>query len=433
VRRSWRRDTAQNPVRASVARYLLSALVAVTIVILLAVWLSRRAGEAEAVRDAKDQAQIAAEGSVEPAVTDALLRGDPRALAAVDRVVQERVLGDGSVARVKIWDRTGTIVYSDEPRLIGARYTLTAADLAEFRENGVSAEVSDLSRPENRFERQFGRLLEVYLPIRTPSGRPLRFEAYYRSSFIAARGRRIFRQFAPPMLGALVLLALIQLPLAWQLSRRVRSGQREREQLLQRAVDASDAERRRIARDLHDGVVQDLTAVSYSLSAAAEGAPEPYDEQLRSAAAETRQGIGQLRTLLVEIYPPELQRAGLESALGDLASAARARGTETEVELDCDDALGPETEALFFRVTQEALRNVVKHAGAEHVRLQVERRNGVARLVVEDDGRGFDPGLPRPGHIGLTVLADLVQEAGGELTVESAPGRGARLAVEVEA
>ncbi|HSB39812.1 MAG TPA: histidine kinase, partial [Gaiellaceae bacterium] len=393
----------------------------------------RRAGEAEAIRDAKDQAQIAAVGSVEPVVTDALVRLDAKAISAVDRVVQERVLTDASrIARVKIWDRSGRVVYSDEPRLIGARYRMTPADLAEFQDNGVSAEVSDLSKPENRFERPFGRLLEVYLPIHTPSGRPLRYETYYRSSFISTRGSRIFRQFAPVMLGGLVLLALIQLPLAWWLARRVQRGQDEREQLLRRAIEASDVERRRIARDLHDGVVQDLAAVSYSLSAAAEGAPEPYDEQLRTAAAETRQGIGQLRTLLVEIYPPELHRAGLEAALADLASAARARGIETTVEVD-GGALGRETEALFFRVAQEALRNVVKHAAAGHVRVDVGRRDGRAALLVADDGRGFDPVATPEGHFGLAMLADLVGDSGGELVVDSAPGQGARVSVEVPA
>src|SRR5262249_59436480 len=156
-----------------------------------------------------------------------------------------------------------------DPRLIGARYHLGLEDLAEFRGSKAHAEVTNLSKPENRFERQFGRLLEVYLPIHTPSGLPLRYETYYRSSFISARGNRIFRHFVPAMLAALVLLALVQLPLAWWLARRVQRGQDERERLLRRAIEASDVERRRIARDLHDGVVQDLAAVSYSLAAAA--------------------------------------------------------------------------------------------------------------------------------------------------------------------
>jgi signal transduction histidine kinase len=296
----------------------------------------------------------------------------------------------------------------------------------------VEAQVSDVSKPENRFERHMGKLLEVYLPIRTPSGVPLRFETYYRSSFISARAGRIFRGFAPVMIGALALLALIQLPLAWWLARRIQRGQQERERLLRHAIDASDVERRRIAQDLHDGVVQDLAAVSYSLAAAADGAPAPYDRDLRSAAAETRHGIGQLRTLLVDIYPPELHRAGLAASLADVLGSAEARGLETSLDVDPDLGLEPETEALFYRIAQEAIRNVVKHAGAAAVSVDVFATETGARLVVEDDGRGFDPStVEAEGHFGLRVLEDLALEAGGELEIDSAPSAGTRVVVEV--
>ena len=154
-------------------------------------------------------------------------------------------------------------------------------------------------------------------------------------------------------------------------------------QRMQRAVEASDRERRRIAQDLHDGVVQDLTAVSYALSAAAATAPEPVDEQLRDAAAETRRGIRHLRTLLVDIYPPELHREGLPAALADLLTGPEARGIATS--LDVDPApLGPEQEALLFRVAQEAVRNVVEHAGASRLAVSVHRVDGRVRL--EDRG-----------------------------------------------
>jgi signal transduction histidine kinase len=367
-------------------------------------------------------------------LSDGLLRERPSALARVDRVIQERVLSrpDDAIARVKIWDASGRIVYSDEPALIGKHYSLGAEERADFRSGRVTAEVSDLSKPENRFERRLGRLLEVYLPIRTPNGRPLLYETYYRSSFISARAGRIFRQFAPLMIGALVLLALIQLPFAWWLARRIQRGQDERERLLRRALDASDVERRRIARDLHDGVVQDLAAVSYSLAAAAEGAPAPYDRDLHTAAAETRHGIGQLRTLLVDIYPPELHRSGLAAALGDLLAAAGGRGLETSLDVDADLRLEPETEALFFRIAQEAVRNAVKHAGAESLSLRVAPTETGARLVVEDDGRGFDPAAAGgEGHFGLRVVADLTHDAGGTLEIDSAPGEGTRVTVEV--
>jgi two-component system, NarL family, sensor kinase len=234
------------------------------------------------------------------------------------------------------------------------------------------------------------------------------------------------------MLGALILLALAQLPLAWQLAGRVRKSQEERERLLNRAIEASEVERRRIARDLHDGVVQDLAAVSYSLSAAAEGAPAPFDAELREAAAETRHGIGQLRTLLVEIYPPELHRAGLAAALGDLLDGCQARGIETTLDVDSEVELGRDSEALFFRVAQEALRNVVKHAGATRVWVKVDRRNGRAQLLVEDDGCGFDPEQSHDeGHFGLRILEDLVRDSGAELQIDSTPGRGSRISVEV--
>jgi two-component system NarL family sensor kinase len=421
------------PVRQALFRYLVLGLAAVVFVGLLGTWLARRAGEAEAIRDAKDQVTLAADGSVEPAVTDGLIRGDPRALGAVDRVVQERVKQDESIARVKIWDTSGRIVYSDEPRLIGKRYDLNSQDLAEFRGRKAHADVTNLSRPENRFERRFGKLLEVYKPIETPSGRPLRYETYFYSSFISARGRRIFGEFAPPLFGALILLALIQLPLAWQLAKGVERGQRDRERLLQRAIESSDLERRRIARDLHDGVVQDLAAVSFSLAASAESAPPPYDAELRAAATETRHGIGQLRTLLVEIYPPELHRAGLEAALGDLLASASARGIETSLEIE-PASLERETEGLFFRVSQEAVRNAVKHGKPSRLRVHVGVQDGRAQLVVEDDGRGFDPGRATgEGHFGLRILEDLARDAGATLELSSQPGEGTRVVVEADA
>jgi signal transduction histidine kinase len=415
-------------------RYVAIGLVAIALISVVGVWLFHRAGDAEAIRDAKDQTRIAAQGSVEPALSDGLLSEKPSAIDAVDRVVQERVLSrpDDAIARIKIWDSSGRIVYSDEPALIGKRYPLGAEERAAFGNGQVTAEVSDVSKPENRYERGMGKLLEVYLPIQTPSGRPLLYETYYRSSFISARASRIFRQFAPVMIGALVLLVLIQLPLAWWLARRIERGQDERERLLKRAIDASELERRRIARDLHDGVVQDLAAVSYSLAAAAEGAPAPYDRDLRTAAAETRHGIGQLRTLLVDIYPPELHRAGLSVALADLLGAAEGRGLETSLDVDSELRLDPETEALFFRIAQEAVRNAVKHAGARSVSVRVAPTEAGARLVVEDDGSGFDPSVVgEDGHFGLRVLEDLARDAGGELEIDSAPGAGARVTVEV--
>lgn len=422
-----------NLVRQSVARYFASALIAIVVISVLGVFAFRRIGENEAIHDAKDQTRASAFWAIDPKLIDRVLESDRQALSDLDRLVRTRILRGSSVVRVKIWNRAGEIVYSDEPRLIGARYRIPPDEQDEFMSSNIDAEVSDLAKPENRFERDFGKLLEVYAGLVTPSGKHVRYEEYYRSSFISARGDRIFHQFGYIGLTALILLALIQLPLAWQLAHRVQRAQRERMQLLQRAVDASDRERRRIAADLHDGVVQDLAGVSYSLAAASSIAPPDLAPALEEAASGTRQGIRELRSLLVEIYPPELHRQGLEHAIRDLLAPCTRRGLETHLEMDGAGELAPEVEALFFRATQEALRNVMKHAGAKHVDVEVERTNGRAALIVRDDGRGFDPSTRPEGHFGLRILRDLAREAGGDLTLESAPTLGTTLRVEVEA
>jgi two-component system, NarL family, sensor kinase len=420
-----------NLVWQSVARYMASALVAVVVISLFGILAFRRLGEDEAIRDAKDQTRFSAFWAVDPRLIDRVLDGDQQALASLDRLVQARILSQSSVVRVKIWNRAGRIVYSDESRLIGARYPIAPDEKDEFMASTIDAEVSDLSKPENRFERRFGKLLEVYAGLVTPRGRHVRYEEYYRSSFISDRGTRIFQEFGYIALAALILLALIQFPLAWQLAHRVQRGQRERMELLQRAVEASDRERRRIAADLHDGVVQDLAGVSFSLSAAASAAPPDLAPALEEAAAGTRQGIRELRSLLVEIYPPELHRQGLEHAIRDLLAPCNRKGLETSLDVDGAGELPGEVEALFFRSTQEALRNVLKHAGARRVEVNVTRDNGRAVLTIRDDGKGFDAAVHPEGHFGLRLLSDLAQEAGGDMRLDSAPGRGTTIRVEV--
>lgn len=133
--------------------------------------------------------------------------------------------------------------------------------------------------------------------------------------------------------------------------------------------------------------------------------------------------------MLVDIYPPDLHRAGLEAALRDLAAPLGARGIEATVSVPEGTRLSPTLETLFYRTAQEALRNVSRHSGATRVDVHLAVNGELARLVVDDDGRGFD-GEVEEGHLGLRLLADLAREAGGGLTVESASGRGTRIVVE---
>jgi signal transduction histidine kinase len=421
---------------SAVTKFALSGLAALVVVALGSGYALRRAANAESVRDARQVTEVIAHATIEPNLTDDLLTGSREAVRRLDRIVRGRVVRD-PVVRVKLWTRDGRIVYSDEPRLIGSRYALDSDDLDAIRTGEVAAELSDLSRPENRFERSQRKLLEVYLPVWTPGGEPLIFESYLRFSSVSSDARRISLAVGPALAIALLVLWLVQLPLARGLARRLREGQRQQEELLVHALEASDLERRRIAADLHDGVVQDLAGISFSLAAAADRSGATAGETkdvLRQAAEGTRQSMRRLRSLLVEIYPPNLHDAGLLPALSDLTAPLAARGLKVTLDVAPDLDLPPALEQLLFRSAQEALRNVLAHADASSVVVRVSD-DGNVTLVVEDDGRGFAPdglkGRTAAGHFGLALIADRAADLGGRLEVGSKPGRGTRLLLEV--
>jgi two-component system, NarL family, sensor kinase len=385
----------------------------------------RRQARGEAIRNAKEITRLAGEGIAQPALSERMLAGDRAAQTRFGRVMRERVLKD-PVVRVKVWTLDGRVVYSDERPLVGRRFALEPGVMSAVRNRLVVADVSDLDRPENHYERRFGKLLEVYLPIEAPDGQRLLFEDYIRFGAITASEQRLFARFAPALGVALLLLWLVQLPLAWSLTRRLRQRQQEREALLRRAIDSSALERRRIAQHLHDGVVQDLAGVSYSL--AASGMPD--------AAASTRRALRELRALLIGIYPSSLQRSGLEAAVSDLLAPLSARGIAVQSEIPSARALAPETEELIFRGAQEALRNVAKHADPKHVVVSVRRSTGSVVPAVSDDGRGFDPavaGAADGSSLGLRLLEDLVAERQGRLEVHSGAGRGTLVTMELAA
>lgn len=422
-------------VAAPMIQFALVGAAALAIVTLALSVASRRVGEREAIVEVRSEALVKGQGLVEPALTDALLEGDPDAVAAIDDVVQRDVLSD-SLVRVKIWSEDGTILYSDEPRLIGKDYRLGEDEQEALEAGVVEAEVSDLSKPENRFERVHGKLLEVYLPIETPNGEKVLFEAYFLYDSVEESGQRIWRSFAPIAIGALVVLELIQIPLAYSLARRLRLRQLEREELLNRAVSASEHERRRIAQDLHDGVVQDLAGVSYSLAALARDPDEPNAAELSTAADNVRASIEALRTLLVELYPPNLADEGLGAAVTDLLARARAVGLDATADTTAlVEEPSQEVARLVYRTVQEALRNVIAHAGARSVAVTVAVGDGLAWAEVVDDGAGFDVASARAaaagGHVGLLGITDLVREAGGRLDLTSSPGEGTTVRIEV--
>jgi two-component system NarL family sensor kinase len=423
----------------AVVQFGLSGLAALVVLVIGAVLVFQARAEQEAARDARQLTLAIGQGMVGPRISDGVLRGEQEAIDRLDRFMTRRVLElDPSIVRIKLWSPDGRIVYSDEPRLIGDAYPLGEDERRAFASGRSNADISDLRGPENRFERGYGELLEVYLPIETRSGESVLLETYMRYSSVAESAREIWTDFAPALVVALMLMWLVQLPLAWSLARRLQRGRREREALLVQAMEASEAERRRIAGNLHDGVVQDLAGLSLTLAAAAERTDDPdVGPVLTRAARSTRQSIRQMRSLLVDIYPANLHSAGLQAALRDLLAPLAARGLETHARLEDDPVAAPEVEQLVFRTAQEALRNVLHHAHATSVSVDAHVEEGTLHVLVEDDGRGFDPddgGRARAGgHLGLALLQDRAAAVGGRLAVDSAPGHGTRVRLEVPA
>ena len=432
----------------SAARVLLQVGVVAAIVIVLVgaggVVVARRAAEQEAINGAIQLTDLLAEAVVQPALTDSLLSASPSAAqAGLDAVIKKHVVGR-PVVRIKLWTPQGRIVYSDEKRLIGQTFPVDADYSTSLTQPRTLAEVTDLQRPENEFERGQGKLLEVYRTVRTPSGQALRFETYTPYTTVTARTTQLWRDFAGIMVSTLVLLVVLLLPLLWALLDRLRRGQRQRETLLQHAVDASAVERQRIAGTLHDGVVQELAAISFVVTAAADQADQGGQPQLahrlRSAASTVRASIGGLRSLLVDIYPPSLRTAGLVIALGDLASTLPSRSIEVRLDLppaNRPTGLDAAGEQLVFRVAQECLRNAARHAAAHSVDLRLFTENGQVVLEIADDGVGFDAVREHrstgTGHFGLRLLPDLATQAGATLRLATAPGAGTRWRLEVPA
>jgi signal transduction histidine kinase len=423
--------------RRVVVGVVAAALVVLAVVAVVGSVIARRIAERQGVHDAAVLTDLLATSVVTPQLTDTMLT-DPATSARVFSKIATAVITD-PVVRIKVWTSAGRILWSDDTALIGRTFALDDEARRALTDGRVIAAVSDVSRPENVGERNAGRLLEVYRPVWTPKGEPLLFEAYLRYDAVSARSTQLWQGFSGILLSSLLATLLLLTPIVWSLVTRTRRAQAQREALLLRAADVSLIERRRIAGALHDGLVQELAASSYVVAAQAEAADQRGDaasaEALRDTAASVRSGIGGLRTLLVDLYPPNLGRSGLAAALHDVSSALVARGLKVEVTID-DAAIARLDEAAqeaVFRIGQEALRNAERHARAATVTLDLALHDDVVRLEVIDDGIGMDGNEPigRADSFGRRLMADQAERVGGELSVRTAPGAGTAVRIEV--
>ena len=207
----------------------------------------------------------------------------------------------------------------------------------------------------------------------------------------------------------------------------------DRTRLLRRTNAAIESERNRIARDLHDGPVQGVSAATLSLEAASlmikAGEIERGLDVLSKIREELAGEADGLRRLMSGLRPPVLEERGLIPALREtLARFGAENGVVTEFEGSLSKALPEDLETLAFRVVQEALSNAGKHARAERIRVSVETNATQLRIEIEDNGRGFDNAQAREflkmGRVGLASMRERVELASGTFVVRSTPGRG---------
>jgi len=204
---------------------------------------------------------------------------------------------------------------------------------------------------------------------------------------------------------------------------------------LRQQVEVAESERQRWARELHDDTLQGLAAIRISLATALQSSSERRAALIESAAeeamAQLEGQINELNRLINDLRPAALERLGLAGALQALAEETGARGNlEVEVRIEIEEAPGGDEERLVYRLVQEALTNVAKHAAASRVAVAVRQEGCKIEIEVRDDGEGFDPAASTPGR-GLTGMRERIELLGGRIAVTSAPGDGTEIAATV--
>ncbi len=202
-------------------------------------------------------------------------------------------------------------------------------------------------------------------------------------------------------------------------------------QLTQQLTTVQEAERRRISQDLHDDIGQGMTALILHLSAIQSRLPEEQEElreELGASIQNVEALMNQLRQLAYQLRPPALDSMPLAKAVNSLCGLFVQRsGLAVHYSTDPDLPPIPTMQAIvLYRLVQEGLNNIVRHAGAHEVWINLDYADGEVALSIEDDGNGFDPSAVAQG-MGLQGIRDRFLTLNGVLDIESAPGKGTRL------
>jgi signal transduction histidine kinase len=379
-------------------------------------------------------------------IADAVLAGDPREDTL--RLVAERAQAALACSQVYIAvpgasASTLTVVAAagaGANRLVGIEVPAVSSKIGTAIRARRSVIVDDLASDPDAHQptvAMLGIRSQVIVPLvhRTQVLGAITAGDEREGRVLTAGDRRILETYATRAVLAIVIARVLSSERErLEAEGRLRASElREagRRETLRRVVDAQEHERRRIARELHDETGQALTSVLLGLRLIEEVSPD-----VRTAVSELREtitaAIQELRALAVELRPKALDDFGLGAAIERLADTySRRTGIAIDVHVaDLGDRLPEDVETALYRIVQESLTNVAKHAGAATASVTVHRRPRVVTAVVEDDGGGFDPAVITTG-LGLTSIRERAELVSGTVRVESRPGVGTTIAVEV--
>jgi signal transduction histidine kinase len=401
----------------------------------------RDRAEASATQHAVVLTRAVLEDILDPSDVDGPVRGE-RYEEVLREVLTRVVIGDA--LRLKVWRPDGTVVFSDEIRLVGRRFPEEVPELAAVIARGPVGEVTDLLAPENVYERGLAeRMLATYVPLRLgAASEPVAVaELYQDYEPTAAETSSSLAQMDVIVGSGFLLLYLVLLPIARnagttlvhqtqdlaQQRDELETLVRERGELLRRLVRAQEDERTRIAGDIHDDSIQAVTEVAWRLEGVRRRMHDPEGlVRLEGVDDAIRGTLGRMRNLLFELRPPSLEESGLSAAFVTyLTRAAAHEGFEYSIDSRLASEPPLETRTIAYRIGQEALANVRKHARATRVEVILEEVDGGLRMLVRDDGVGIPAEVPdRPDHFGLMSMRERATMVGGWCRVSGAPGEG---------
>lgn len=385
----------------------------------------------QALDDVVGRTQRLAEQTVAPFVDNGVLTGDPESMAMLERVITAR-MGDETIMRIKVWDETGRIVYSDEERLIGRTFELPDEAVGILAGGPAVARYEKPFGPENLYETSPENVVEVYTSAPSAAGPTLIFEAYYSADALRPNQHSMLMTLIPAAVIALLLVLALQLIPIVDLSKRIRNFAGFRRRVLREAMTASDLDRQRIAQDLHDNVVQDLAGLSYALESIEARTAEDVRPLIAQGRTILQGDVDTIRALLRELDPADVEGLGLEGVFRRFVEPLRRQGVQLRLEIRDDPALDPILARVLYRAAQQLLLKDYGRGGPPRsMTLRLFREGNTARMDVLDESAAGRPMQRAEDQAGVRAARSAVAGADGYVEVRTVPGEGTMVSVVV--